>query len=87
MTIRAMTANGSILKQEIFRDDVTPHWKPPGNVGHFSLRLTGSTREKWLDLDTRESAETSSRRTMLTLREDEVRALRNLCNTILEESA
>lgn len=85
MTITALKIDGSILKQEIAQTNVTPHWQTPGHEGSMSLRLMGSTRAKWLDLDTVEYGEKSSKRTMIVLHEDEVRALRDLCSKILGE--
>lgn len=85
MSISQLKIDGSIIRQEITQADVTPHWQTPGHEGSMSLRLMGSTRAKWLDLDTAEYGEKSSKRTMVVLHEDEVRALRDLCNKILGE--
>ena len=85
MTISQLKIDGSIVKQELTNADVTPHWQTPGHEGHRSVRLMGSTRARWLDIDTLEMGEKSSKRTMVVLDEDEVRALRDLCNTVLGE--
>lgn len=66
--------------------DHRPSWVRFGE-GSAVIDLWAHTGAKWLSIDTTESRDDgkASKRTMVTLDEDAVRELRDLCNRVLGE--
>lgn len=75
------------LRALVLRDgNHTPHWVRFGE-GSAVIDLSAHTGVKWLSIDTTETRDDgkSSKRTMVTLDEQAVRALRDFCNQVLGE--
>ena len=66
--------------------EARPHWVRFGD-GSAVIDLLANTGAKWLSIDTTETRDDgkSSKRTMVTLDEPAVRALRDFCNKVLGE--
>lgn len=83
-TTRPVEFHGALVEQRIVWREHTPHWKVY-DAGHAELRLITAPGQ-WLEVQAEEFASTgATKRTMLTLHGDEIRALRDLCNTALGE--
>ncbi len=70
-----------------FRVVKTPHWQSYGD-GAALVRFEGTIAGigpdvHWLSIDTTESGEKSSKRTMVTLDRPQIERLRDLCNLVL----
>lgn len=82
--VGVVKVDGQLLRQQITQDHVTPHWVRFGE-GWMDFQATGHAGPKWVSLDiTEHSTDTkSSKRTMVTFDETEVRALRAFLNRVL----
>lgn len=78
----SISRNGEHFGLEVHIVDKTPHWQVFGD-GHANVNANGMRGTGWLQIDTREIGEKSSKRTMVTLQREDVERLRDLCNLVL----